>query len=317
MRRLIVTLAVVLLTASQLTFAQGRVDNNIVYGMYSGLGLLMDVYRPAQPNGIGIVAIQGSGYYSPMRYDAPQLKASVRNVTKRFAEAGYTVFAINHRQAPRFRYPAPVEDAQRAVRFVRFHASDYGIASDRIGAWGASSGGHLVELLGTMDGKGDPSDSDPVNRLSAKVQAVVALFTPSDLISMFSTTASLGTGAITSLMGFSYQDPAFGPPGFVRPDEVENRQYREASPITYVTADDAPMLLIHGDEDIVVPIKQSEIMESALRQAGVTVKFIRVPGGKHGPNFLFPAGDPRFPDHMGEAVRWFDAYLKGGPTIRH
>jgi acetyl esterase/lipase len=68
------------------------------------------------------------------------------------------VFAINHRQAPRFRYPAPIEDAQRAVRFVRFHRSDYGITSDRIGAWGSSSGGHLVELLGTMDGKGDPAD---------------------------------------------------------------------------------------------------------------------------------------------------------------
>src|SRR5689334_5035184 len=74
MRRLIVTFVVILVTASQLTFAQARVDNNIVYGMYSGLGLLMDVYRPSQPNGIGIVAIQGSGYYSPMRYDAPQLK---------------------------------------------------------------------------------------------------------------------------------------------------------------------------------------------------------------------------------------------------
>ena len=138
--------------------------------MYSGLGLLMDVYRPAQPNGIAIVAIQGSGWYSPMRYDAAQLKAS-REVTshaERFAAAGYTVFAINHRQAPRFRYPAPIEDAQRAVRFVRFHASDYGITSDRIGAWGSSSGGHLVELLGTMDGKGDPSDSDPVNRLERK-----------------------------------------------------------------------------------------------------------------------------------------------------
>ena len=182
MRRLIVMFGVVLVPASQLTFAQERVDNNVVYGMYSGLGLLMDVYRPAQPNGIGIIAVGGSGWYSPMRYDAQQLKDSVRNVGKRFAEAGYTVFAINHRQTPHFRYPAPIEDAQRAVRFVRFHASDYGIASDRIGAWGASSGGHLVELLGTMDGKGDPSDSDPVNRLSAKVQSVVVLFAPSDLM---------------------------------------------------------------------------------------------------------------------------------------
>lgn len=182
MRRLMLTFGIALVTASPMTFAQARVDKNVVYGMYSGLALLMDVYRPAQPNGIVIVAIQGSGWHSPMRYDAFQLKANreVLSHAERFAAAGYTVFAINHRQAPRFRYPAPIEDAQRAVRFIRFHASDYGIATDRIGAWGSSSGGHIAELLGTMDGKGEASDSDPVNRLSAKVQTVVAVFAPSD-----------------------------------------------------------------------------------------------------------------------------------------
>src|SRR5687768_7643375 len=148
--RLIVAVGVVLLTVPNATSAQSRVDRNVVYGMYSGLALLMDVYRPAQSNGIAIVAVQGSGWYSPMRYDALQLKAS-REVTthaQRFAAAGYTVFAINHRQAPRFRYPAPIEDVQRAVRFVRFHAAEYGVTPDRIGAWGSSSGGHMVELLG-------------------------------------------------------------------------------------------------------------------------------------------------------------------------
>jgi acetyl esterase/lipase len=317
MIRQIVAVAVVLLTVPITTSAQARVDRNVVYGMYSGLGLLMDVYRPALPNGIAIVAIQGSGWYSPMRYDASQLKAS-REVTshaERFAAAGYTVFAINHRQAPRFRYPAPIEDAQRAVRFVRAHASDYGITSDRVGAWGSSSGGHLVELLGTMDGTGDPTDSDPVNRLTAKVQAVVAWFAPSDLTVLFTTMAR--PGALTSLMGFSYQDPAVAFPGLgVRADDVENRQYREASPLTHVTADDAPMLLMHGDQDVIVPIEQSESMSSALQRAGVEVSFVRVSGGRHGPNFQLPADDPRLPDHIGEAVRWFDAHLKGGPASR-
>ena len=83
--------------------------------------------------------------------------------------------------------------------------SDYSITSDRIGAWGSSSGGHLVELLGTMDGKGDPADSDPVNRLSAKVEAVVALFAPADMSSMFSTTSRAGT--VSALMGFAYEEP--------------------------------------------------------------------------------------------------------------
>lgn len=310
MRRLIVVVSVVFLTAHHVAFAQSGVDRNVVYGMYSGLALLMDIYRPVQPNGIAIVAVQGSGWYSPMRYDASQLKTSgeVTTQAERFATAGYTVFVINHRQAPRFRYPAPIEDVQRAVRFIRFHASEYGITSDRIGAWGSSSGGHMVELLGTMDGKGEPSDSDPVNRLDAKVQAVVALFAPSDLPLLFGTMER--PGALTSLMGFSYQDPAtaFVP---ARPDDFENRQYRDASPLSHVTRDDSAMLLMHGDADTIVPIRQSEVMESALKQAGVPVRLIRVPGGRHGPNFRFPRGDTRLPDHTGEAVRWFNAHLKG------
>jgi acetyl esterase/lipase len=313
MTRLIVAVGVVLLTVPNVSWAQARVERNIVYGMYSGLALLMDAYRPAQPNGIAIVAIQGSGWYSPMRYDAAALKGNpeVIRQAERFAAAGYTVFVINHRQAPRFRYPAPIEDAQRAVRFVRFRASEYGITSDRIGAWGSSSGGHLVELLGTMDGKGDAADSDPVNRLSAKVQTVVALFAPSDLPAMYGT-VSRSSGTLSALMGFAYQDPDFGRAALraTRSESFENQQYREGSPVTHVTSDDPPMLLMHGDQDIVVPIKQSEIMESALKQAAVTVKFIRVPGGQHGPNFQFPAGDPRLPDHIGEAIRWFDSHLK-------
>jgi acetyl esterase/lipase len=315
MKGRIVGVSLCLLAMPGLARAQS-VEKNVVYGMYSGLGLLLDVYRPARPNGIAIIAIQGSGWYSPMRYDAPALNTNREVVrhAEQFVAAGYTVFAINHRQAPRFRYPAPLEDAQRAVRFIRFHASRYGITSDNIGAWGSSSGGHLVELLGTMEGKGDASDSDPVNRLDAKVQAVVALFAPSDLPAMFGTTSK--AGVLSALMGFAYQDPEGGPPDrrVARVDEFENRQYREASPITHVTADDAPMLLMHGEQDVVVPISQSELMEAALKQAGVQVTLIRVPGGKHGPNFQLPIGDARLPDHVGEAIRWFNAHLTARRT---
>jgi acetyl esterase/lipase len=288
-----------------------RIDRDVVYGMVSGLALLMDVYRPVQPNGVAIVAIQGSGWYQPMRYDAPALKERPEVVghAQRFAAAGYTVFSINHRSAPRFRYPDPIDDAQRAVRFVRAHAAKYGVSAERIGAWGSSSGGHLVELLGTLDGTGDAADADPVNRLSAKVQAVVALFAPSDLATMFPATTRQGT--VSALMGFAYQDPAL--PGGGRPDDVENRRYREASPVTHVTADDAPMLLFHGDEDDIVPVQQSELMEATLRKAGVDVRFVKVPGGKHGPEFRFRAGDPRKPDELTAAVAWFDAHLKAAP----
>jgi acetyl esterase/lipase len=287
----------------------GTVDRNVVFGMYSGLALLMDVYRPAKPNGAGIVAIQGSAWYAPMRYDATPIssRAGVQAHARHLADAGYVVFAINHRAAPRFRFPAPFEDAQRAVRFVRAHAADYGIDPARIGAFGSSSGGHLAELLGTVDAPGVPGSADPVERQPGKVRAVVAHYATSDLRTQWSPT---GRAAHIALMGFEYVDPAKRLPGSVREDEAENVEYRRASPVANVTSDDAPMLLIHGDADDIVPIGQSIQMEEALRKAGVKVRFVTVPGGKHGENFQLPADDARLSDQYGEARRWFDQYLK-------
>jgi hypothetical protein len=110
--------------------AQTRVEKNVIYGMYSGLALLMDVHYPAQPNGYGIVFVSGSGWQAPLNYGAVGLKeAQIPLWGPPLLRAGYTVFAINHRAAPRFHYPAAVDDVQRAVRFVRHHARQYGIDS--------------------------------------------------------------------------------------------------------------------------------------------------------------------------------------------
>jgi dipeptidyl aminopeptidase/acylaminoacyl peptidase len=110
------------------------------------------------------------------------------------------------------------------------------------------------------------------------------------------------------LMGFAYS-PTKTAPGIARDDDVEPKAFREASPTAHVTSDDAPCLLMHGDADAIVPIQQSELFERKLKAAGVSVRLIRVVGGQHGPDFLLKAGDPRLPDHLGEAVRWFDRYL--------
>ena len=163
--------------------AEGRVDRNVVFGMYSGLALLMDVYHPENANGYGVVFISGSGWTRELGLDAVPLKESGQEkiYAEPLAAAGYTVFGINHRASPRFRHPAHLEDAQRAVRFVRHHAAEFGIDPDRIGAIGGSSGGHLVSLLGVLDARGVPGDASPVNRESAKVQVVVARAAPTDL----------------------------------------------------------------------------------------------------------------------------------------
>ena len=151
-------------------------QNNIVYGMYSGLALLMDIHESIKPNGRGIIFISGSGWRRPTTYDAPQLKEGGQFDIwgQAMVEQGYTVFSINHRAVPRFPYPGPIEDAKRAVRFVRHRAAEYGIDPDRIGALGGSSGGHLVSALGVFPGEGDADSEDPVEPESAKAQCIVA-----------------------------------------------------------------------------------------------------------------------------------------------
>src|SRR5688500_15606737 len=132
MRRMVCLLA--LLAASQAIPPAGaaqpaaRVERNVVYGMYSGLALLLDVHRPAKPNGHGIVFVAGSGFQASPDYGAKPIKETQIDLWgPPLIAAGYTVFSVNHRGAPRFHYPAAIDDVQRAIRFVRANAKSYEI----------------------------------------------------------------------------------------------------------------------------------------------------------------------------------------------
>ena len=145
-----------------------NVERNVIFGMYSGFALLMDVHRPVTSNGYGIVFVAGSGWQAPLEYGATPLKdTQVPLWGPALVAAGYTVFAVNHRAAPRFHYPAAVEDVQRAVRFIRHHAKVYGIDPDRIGGLGGSSGGHLIGLVSTLGAPSAYTDEGPPERMIA------------------------------------------------------------------------------------------------------------------------------------------------------
>jgi len=272
-----------------------RVEKNVVFGMYSGLALLMDVHRPAQSNGHALVVVPGSGWTSKLGYDAPPLTAlqsAVQVFVPKLLDAGYTLFVVNHRSGPRFQYPAAVEDVQRAVRFIRYNADAFGINPLRIGAVGTSSGAHLSALLGVLDGNADPDDPDPVSRVSARVQCVVASSTPTDLAAYSSVGSALFMGQRIGLG-----------------DPIVVKAYRAASPITHVSQLSSPMLLLHGDADTLVPFRMSELMLDKMKKAGVDVKLIRLPGGGHG-FAMERAKHPEWPDFLAESVRWMDQHLR-------
>ncbi|HEU4778378.1 MAG TPA: alpha/beta hydrolase [Steroidobacteraceae bacterium] len=299
MKRLLL-LAVMLLPLAA-PAAPPPVERNVVYGMYSGLALLLDVHRPANPNGYGIVFISGSGWQADSGYGAGPLKNNQIDLWgPPLTAAGYTVFAINHRGAPRFHFPAALEDTQRAIRFVRAHAKEYGIDGARLGGLGGSSGGNLIGLAAMLAAPGDSGDADIVNRESSALQAIVLRAAVSDLRTV---TAPAGVGYVVQ-----YMETAFGEATAIK------ALYASASPIEQVSPRSPPALLIHGDADKLIPYQQSVAMEGALRAAKVPSRLITIPGGEHGANFV-TTGEPRpdWPDYFGATVAWFDQYLRGRP----
>jgi acetyl esterase/lipase len=247
MHRILISASLVLMVGGQ-SWAQTRVEKNVVYGMYSGLALLMDVHRPEKPNGYGVIFVSGSGWQSALTYGAVGLKeGQIRTWGPPLLRAGYTVFAINHRATPRFHYPAPVEDVQRAIRFVRHHARQFNIDPDRLGGVGGSSGAHLIGLVAVVAQPGIAGDSDPVNREPATLQAIVLRAAPTDL-------GKMSVGAVVLFMDR------------VPTSSDGEKLYSAASPITHVSRGTPPVLLLHGDSDDTVPFEQSVAMEAALRR---------------------------------------------------
>ena len=163
---------------------------------------------------------------------------------------------------------------------------------------GGSSGGHLTLLLGLRDSPGDPADADPVNRESAKLQAIVPWAPPTDLVRHNGT---YGYGTLASLFGMRLmeRDPEGSP---------QRLAYRNASPINHVSVDDPPTLLIHGDGDKVVPMWHSEDLAERMRKLEVAVEVLTIPSGGHGATF--PGKSPQAPDYVAATVNWFNTHLR-------
>jgi acetyl esterase/lipase len=293
--------ACALFASSALAQTPRPTERNVIYGMVSGTALLLDVYRPAKPNGFGVVFVAGSAFQASPAYDARPIKETQVDLWgPPLLAAGYTVFAVNHRGAPQFHFPAAIDDVTRAIRYVHAHAGDYGIDAQKLGGLGGSSGGNLIALAGFRAAPGNTGSADAVERQPATLAAIVLRAAVSDLRTPHS----------PRNMGFvvSYMET---PPG---DSPAAKALYDAASPVTQVTAQAPPTLLIHGDADDLVPFAQSVALEDALRKAGIATRLVTIPGGQHAPDF---GGQPRadWPDYFGETVAWFDRHLRGRETV--
>jgi acetyl esterase/lipase len=252
-----------------------KITPDVVYGHKDGLAMTFDVYTPANPSRAGVLFMVSGGWVST--WVPPE------SAIGRFAALlakGFTVFSVRHGSSPRYKVPDAAADVERAVRFIKQNASTFGVDPERLGAWGGSAGGHLSLMLGLDPDAGNAQHSDTVLRGASGVAAVVAYFPPVDL---------------REWAGPSERFPAL---------DFAKDLAASVSPIQFVSQDDPPVLLIHGDADKLVPIAHSQRLSAALKGAGVTVDFVTIPGGDHG--FTNLAHRQRATELM---VGWFERHL--------
>ena len=239
------------------------VTPDVVYGHKDGMALTFDVFTPPRPNGAAVLHIVSGGWVS--RYTPPSaVPAGIQDLYDELFEKGFTVFAVRHGSSPRYVIPEIVPDVRRAVRFIRMTAPRYGIDPDRIGVTGMSAGGHLSLMLGLSSDAGDPASEDVVLRVTNRVAAVVAYYPPTDL--------DPGAGGVATERP-SKRFPALN----FDPAEVI-----AVSPLRHVSSDDPPTLLIHGNKDELVPIRQSEQIYTEFQTQRVPSQLLVIDGGGHG-----------------------------------
>jgi acetyl esterase/lipase len=222
-------------------------------------------------------------------------KRQLRNLAELFARRGYVAAAINYRLAPKWSYPAQLDDCQRAVRWLRKNAKEFRVDPKRFGAAGASAGGHLALLLGTREVR---DDSDPdLKGISSKVQCVLSICGPTDLTDKRYAQAARDSDLGKILIEF-----------IGKPYDEEPNLWKEASPIYHVSPDDAPTFIIHGDQDSIVPFEQSVRFAEALRKVGVEVQLVAIKGMDHGPTT--PEQRDELMKAVGQALEFFDKHLK-------
>lgn len=235
-----------------------EITADVVYGHKDGLAMTFDVIKPKKnANGAGILFMVSGGWHSG--WNPPEQSA------QRFQsllEKGFTMFIVRHGSSPKYVIPEVVDDVRRSVRYIRKNAAKFGVDPERLGVTGGSAGGHLSLVLGTTADDGDPKAKDELLRTSDRVAAVVAYYPPTDIRPWVHETSS-----------YFKNYPA------LRFDPARAEAY---SPLLAVTPDDAATLLIHGDQDKLVPLDHSQKILAELQKKKVPCELLVIKGAAHG-----------------------------------
>ncbi len=232
-----------------------EVIRDLAFGEAGGRPLRLDLYRPEEARARpvpAVVLIHGGGW-------SKGDKSSVFGAAA-LVDRGFIVVSVNYRLSGEAPFPAPVEDCKCAVRWLRAHAEKYGVDPERIGVWGSSAGGQIALMVAYADENAQMEGTGGWQDRSSRVQAVCSWFGPTDM--------RLVEQPLPQYLG-----------GTLR--QVPER-YARASPVLYVSADDPPTFLAHGDRDPVVPVEHSQTLHRLLKEAGVESRLLVVENASHG-----------------------------------
>lgn len=267
---------------------------DLIYDVAGERKLPLDLYLPApseKPVPV-VIWIHGGGWKGGKKGSGGPARPLI--------ERGYAVVDVEYRLSGEAIFPAQVNDCKAAVRWVRANAKEYNLDADHIGVWGSSAGGHLAAFLGTSGGVKE-FETESHAKFSSRVQAVCDWFGPTDLLKM----------NVQAVQGARLDhDAPNSPESLLVGGPIQNEPYRSkavtANPITYVTKDDPPFLIVHGDRDLLVSHRQSELLHEALKSVGVSSELSIVKNGGHG----FGGGNKSREELFQQAAEFFDKHLK-------
>jgi acetyl esterase/lipase len=264
---------------------------DLVYARIGDRELALDLYLPDHaPSSVPLVVwVHGGAWRTGSKADSP---------VARLVGRGYAAASVGYRLSQEATFPAQIHDCKAAVRWLRARARRYGLNPERVGAWGASAGGHLVALLGTSERIEALEGEEGVLGYSSAVQAVCDFFGPTDFLHM------------DDLRGENPHDAPDSPESQLLGGPIREHPDRVAfaNPITYVRAGVPPFLIVHGDQDRTVLPNQSEMLHRALLEVGGEVTYHVVHGAGHGFGSA-PAAQRAEIDALVDA--FFDRHLKG------
>jgi acetyl esterase/lipase len=247
---------------------------DIPFAQVGGQTLLLDLHMPTGvSNPPLVVYLHGGAWSEGDKQESPPI----------LVEHGYAVAALNFRSSEEARFPANVHDIKAGIRFLRANAAKYGYRADRIAVSGSSSGGHLAALVGVTNGHQELEGTVGTHlRESSDVQAIVAWVGAYNLETVIPQSTAEGQKsripAVQMLLG-----------GL--PEEVPELA-RLASPVAHVDRNDPPLIILHGDQDLRIPVNQALELDGAYRRAGLVAELVIVPGVGHVARPFFGPGEP-------------------------